>query len=122
MLDPVIHKMITFVQNLEEKDLKDKVPFCTFHSFFFVCAPSDAVTSFIPHFVTFVSASGQHPRPAVSHQAAVHEVPEGTGDCGGRPAARHAAAHAQDAPLLHQDELPQRGLCTNSSLLSKSAI
>lgn len=24
MLDPVIHKMITFVQNLEEKDLKDK--------------------------------------------------------------------------------------------------
>lgn len=80
------------------------------------------MTSFIPHFVTFVSASGQHPRPAVSHQAAVHEVPEGTGDCGGRPAARHVAAHAQDAPLLHQDELPQRGLRTNSSLLSKSAI
>lgn len=26
MLDPVIHKMITYVQNLEEKDLKDKVP------------------------------------------------------------------------------------------------
>lgn len=25
MLDPVIHKMITYVQNLEEKDLKDKV-------------------------------------------------------------------------------------------------
>lgn len=29
MLDPVIHKMITYVQNLEEKDLKDKVAlFC----------------------------------------------------------------------------------------------
>lgn len=27
MLDPVIHKMITYVQNLEEKDLKDKVLF-----------------------------------------------------------------------------------------------
>lgn len=27
MLDPVIHKMITYVQNLEEKDLKDKVGF-----------------------------------------------------------------------------------------------
>lgn len=25
MLDPVIHKMIKYVQNLEEKDLKDKV-------------------------------------------------------------------------------------------------
>lgn len=27
MLDPVIHKTITYVQNLEEKDLKDKVVF-----------------------------------------------------------------------------------------------
>lgn len=25
MLDPVIHKMIKYVQNVEEKDLKDKV-------------------------------------------------------------------------------------------------
>lgn len=31
MLDPVIHKMITYVQNLEEKDLKDKVAFCICH-------------------------------------------------------------------------------------------
>ena len=30
MLDPVIHKMITYVQNLEEKDLKDKVAFCCY--------------------------------------------------------------------------------------------
>lgn len=29
MLDPVIHKTITYVQNLEEKDLKDKVSFST---------------------------------------------------------------------------------------------
>lgn len=27
MLDPVIHKMIKYVQNVEEKDLKDKVMF-----------------------------------------------------------------------------------------------
>lgn len=27
MLDPVIHKMIKYVQNVEEKDLKDKVIF-----------------------------------------------------------------------------------------------
>lgn len=32
MLDPVIHKMITYVQNLEEKDLKDKVLFFMFRS------------------------------------------------------------------------------------------
>uniref|UniRef100_H3DJS3 ubiquitinyl hydrolase 1 n=1 Tax=Tetraodon nigroviridis TaxID=99883 RepID=H3DJS3_TETNG len=32
MLDPVIHKMITYVQNLEEKDLKDKVGFFRGHS------------------------------------------------------------------------------------------
>lgn len=31
MLDPVIHKMITYVQNLEEKDLKDKVVFHISH-------------------------------------------------------------------------------------------
>lgn len=36
MLDPVIHKMITYVQNLEEKDLKDKVALC--FSLFLVCA------------------------------------------------------------------------------------
>lgn len=33
MLDPVIHKMITYVQNLEEKDLKDKVGLSICHSF-----------------------------------------------------------------------------------------
>lgn len=33
MLDPVIHKMITYVQNLEEKDLKDKVGFSCFTLF-----------------------------------------------------------------------------------------
>lgn len=27
MLDPIIHKMIKYVQNVEEKDLKDKVMF-----------------------------------------------------------------------------------------------
>lgn len=32
MLDPVIHKMITYVQNLEEKDLKDKVIFFIYQS------------------------------------------------------------------------------------------
>lgn len=31
MLDPVIHKMITYVQNLEEKDLKDKVVIFIFY-------------------------------------------------------------------------------------------
>lgn len=31
MLDPVIHKMITYVQNLEEKDLKDKVVVIIFY-------------------------------------------------------------------------------------------
>lgn len=30
-----------------------------------------------------VPASGQYSRPAVSHQAAVHEVPKGTGYRGG---------------------------------------
>lgn len=34
MLDPVIHKMITYVQNLEEKDLKDKVVIYTSLFFF----------------------------------------------------------------------------------------
>lgn len=33
MLDPVIHKMITYVQNLEEKDLKDKVVIYTSSNF-----------------------------------------------------------------------------------------
>lgn len=33
MLDPVIHKMITYVQNLEEKDLKDKVVIYTSYNF-----------------------------------------------------------------------------------------
>lgn len=33
MLDPVIHKMITYVQNLEEKDLKDKVFILIFYPF-----------------------------------------------------------------------------------------
>lgn len=103
MLDPVIHKMITFVQNLEEKDLKDKVPLSNSH---LLIALLRVVTSLLPPLVTVMSASGQHPRPAVGHQAAVHEVPEGAGDCGGRPAAGHVAAHAQDAALLHQDELP----------------
>lgn len=30
-----------------------------------------------------VPAPGQYSGPAVSHQAAVHEVPKGTGHCGG---------------------------------------
>lgn len=38
MLDPVIHKMITYVQNLEEKDLKDKVGFFPFHPLPGFCA------------------------------------------------------------------------------------
>lgn len=54
-------------------------------------------------------ASGEHPRSAVGHQAAVYALPEGAGYCGGRPASGHAAAHAQNPPLLYQDELPQRG-------------
>lgn len=54
-------------------------------------------------------ASSQYSGPAVSNQAAVHEVPKGAGHCGGRSSAGHAAAHAQNPPFLHQDELPQRG-------------
>lgn len=54
-------------------------------------------------------APGEHPRPAVGHQTAVYEVPEGAGDCGGWPATGHTAAHAQNPPLFYQDELPQRG-------------
>lgn len=105
MLDPVIHKMITYVQNLEEKDLKDKVGLSICHSFNSILL-SRSHNLIVPHFVLFISASGEHPRPAVSHQAAVYEVPEGTGYCGGWPAAWHAAAHAQDPPLFYQDELP----------------
>lgn len=56
-----------------------------------------------------ILASGEHPRPAVSHQAAVYEVPEGAGCSGGRPAAGHAPANAQNPSLLHQNELSQRG-------------
>lgn len=56
-----------------------------------------------------VPASSQYSGPAVSHQAAVHEVPKGPGRCGGRSSAGHAAAHAQNPPFLYQDELPQRG-------------
>lgn len=37
MLDPVIHKMITYVQNLEEKDLKDKVVFYICHFLYDFC-------------------------------------------------------------------------------------
>lgn len=57
----------------------------------------------------FFTAPGEHSRPAVGHQAAVYEVPEGAGYCGGWPAAGHTAAHAQNPPLLNEDELPQRG-------------
>lgn len=117
MLDPVIHKMITFVQNLEEKDLKDKVPLNNPHPRLKKRCSPHVVTSLLPPSVTLISASGQHSRPAVGHQAAVHEVPEGTGDRGGRPAAGHVAAHAQDASLLHQDELPQRGLASTPARL-----
>lgn len=82
MLDPVIHKMITYVQNLEEKDLKDKVALC--FSLFLVCAlVCLSVVSFKDDASLIVPAPGQYPGPAVSHQAAVHEVPKGTGHCGG---------------------------------------
>lgn len=99
MLDPVIHKMITYVQNLEEKDLKDKVLFRPVHCRSRIRTPFLKISVF----VMFLSilAFGEHPRAAVSHQAAVHEVPEGAGGCGGRPAAGHVAADAQNPPLLH---------------------
>lgn len=32
---------------------------------------------------SILPASGEHSRPAVSHQAAMHEVPKGTGYRGG---------------------------------------
>lgn len=116
MLDPVIHKMITYVQNLEEKDLKDKVGFFRGHSLPGLC--TCRYLKWVVHVnwdfsrqdvFLIVPASSQYSGPAVSHQAAVHEVPKGPGHCGGRPAAGHAAAHAQNPPFLYQDELPQRG-------------
>lgn len=53
--------------------------------------------------------AGEHPRTAVGHQAAVYEVPDRPGHCGGRPAPGHSATHVEDSSLLYQDELPQRG-------------
>lgn len=117
MLDPVIHKMITYVQNLEEKDLKDKVGFFSFHPLpgFCACRYLNWVVNVNWDFsrgdayCLIVPASSQYSGPAVSHQAAVHEVPTGPGHRGGRSSAGHAAAHAQNPPFLYQDELPQRG-------------
>lgn len=115
MLDPVIHKMITYVQNLEEKDLKDKVGFFTVHSLSRVCTLNkfciwiQVLVDKMLIILLYFLAPSQYSRPVVSHQAAVHEVPKGPGHCGGRSSARHAAAHAQNPPFLYQDELPQRG-------------
>lgn len=53
--------------------------------------------------------AGEHPRTAVGHQAAVYEVPDRPGHCGGRPAPGHSATHVEDSSLFHQNELPQRG-------------
>lgn len=134
MLDPVIHKMITYVQNLEEKDLKDKVVF------YKVCFPptpdiSDfqegeantqksvfnfLITSIHSVVCLVTIAAGEHPRPAVGHQAFVYEVPERDGHGGGWPAAWHVATHAQNPPFLHQDELPQRGEPRQKPRMSRS--